>query len=64
MFRAVHTDLDDKPGNGPCVSTGTKENVDRVDELILGERRLKIGEIAEIVGISTSPLSQSGLSTI
>lgn len=56
LFKDGHTDLEDKLGRGHPFSSKTKETVDRVDELIQSDRRLKVREIAESLDLSKSSI--------
>jgi histone-lysine N-methyltransferase SETMAR len=51
-FKRGHTSLEDDPREGRPKSATTPEIIEQVHNMVLGERRMKVREIAETIGIS------------
>lgn len=51
-FNAAETSLDDTPRSGRPISERTEEIRSRIQQMIYADRRLKIREIADAVGLS------------
>jgi len=51
-FQRGRTSVFDEPRPGATKTTTTKDNVTKIHDLVLADRRLKIREIAETVGMS------------
>ncbi|CAK1597750.1 unnamed protein product [Parnassius mnemosyne] len=51
-FKHGRESVKDEPRSGRPSTSTTDENIKKVLDLIMGDRRLKIREIAEIIGIS------------
>ncbi|GFR83477.1 histone-lysine N-methyltransferase SETMAR [Elysia marginata] len=52
LFETGHSDLTDREGRGRSITATSEDNVNRVDELIRQDRRLKLHEIASSFEIS------------
>jgi transposase len=51
-FKHGHTSLEDDPHEGHPKSATTPEIIEQVHDMILDDRRMKVREIAETIGIS------------
>jgi transposase len=51
-FKRGRTSLEDDPREGRPKSATTPEIVEQVHDMLLGDRRMKVCEIAETIGIS------------
>jgi transposase len=51
-FKCSRTSLEDDPREGRPKSATTPEIIDQVHDMVLDDRRLKVREIAETIGIS------------
>jgi transposase len=51
-FKRGHTSLEDDPREGCPKSAATPEIIEQVHDMLLDDRRLKVHEIAETIGIS------------
>ena len=51
-FQRGHTSVFDKPRPGALKTATSEGNVNKIHDLILADRRLKVREIAETIGIS------------
>jgi transposase len=50
-FKRGRTGLEDDPGEGRPKRAATPEIIEQVHDMILDDRRMKVGEIAETIGI-------------
>jgi DNA-binding Xre family transcriptional regulator len=51
-FKRCHTSLEDDPREGRPKSARTPEFIEQVHDMVLDDRRMKVREIAETIGIS------------
>jgi len=51
-FKHGHTSLEDDPREGCLKSATTPEIIEQVQDMVLDDRRMKVCEIAETIGIS------------
>jgi transposase len=51
-FKRSHTSLEDDPRDGHPISATTPEIIEQVHDMVLDDRRMKVREIAETIGIS------------
>jgi histone-lysine N-methyltransferase SETMAR len=51
-FKRGRTSLEDDPREGRPKSATTPEIIEQVHDMLLGDRRIKVREIAETIGIS------------
>jgi hypothetical protein len=52
VFKRGHTSLEDDPREGSPKSATTPEIIEQVHDMVLGDRWMKVREIAETIGIS------------
>ena len=52
-FKKSHTSTDDEPRSGRLVEVTTGEMIEKIHKIVLGDRRLKMSQIAETTGMST-----------
>ena len=52
-FKKSLTSTDDETGSGRLIEVPTGEMIEKIHKIVLGDRRLKMSQIAETTGMST-----------